>query len=188
MGWFWGSSSNKDDPTKTLDPKLREFLEHESPQKYTPTDVPPPPPREETPVTRNPPPPPDASAFEAPKQRPLPKESLFQDGRYAHLWKDYKPLAEVEGADQSPAQRVVEEYKERKYQLHKAALENCAEEHGLLQQCFTIGDWKSRMRARATMCRRENKTFSRCYTMQAVRPSSSFMLTDRKRNKQDQPY
>ncbi|KAJ3578634.1 hypothetical protein NPX13_g1926 [Xylaria arbuscula] len=38
MGWWdslWASSTSADDPLRKLDPKLREFLEKESPVKYT---------------------------------------------------------------------------------------------------------------------------------------------------------
>jgi hypothetical protein len=39
-----------------------------------------------------------------------------------------------------------------------------------LSLCFKTGDLHDKMRARMTMCRAQNRKFSRCYTMQAVRP------------------
>ncbi|KAK3076249.1 hypothetical protein LTS18_013514, partial [Coniosporium uncinatum] len=102
MGWFWGSSETPSDAIDKLDPGLREFLEDETPResklqpsRSTPTSL-------QILQERT------KQAQEA--QRPaaaqtqhrdgpaVPRESLFQDGRYAHLWKDYRPLTAVEEA------------------------------------------------------------------------------------------
>jgi len=59
---------------------------------------------------------------------------------------------------------VLEGYKERKAQIGKAALENCAEEQMDWNLCMKSGEWTSRM----TMCRKEVQRFERCYMTQAV--------------------
>lgn len=189
MGWFWGSSSNgnsngissTDDPLRNLDPSLREFLEKESPVKYTTTDSPTP----HTPAPTRPKPqtyteqilPPSETAQSTASSSPdastpkVPAESLFPDGRYAHLWKSYKPQYEVENANKSDQEKlldVLEGYKFRKGEIGRAALENCANEQWAVNDCFQNGGWKSRM----TMCRAENKGLERCYIMQAVRTAA----------------
>lgn len=170
MGWLSGwfgtnnpSSKSSNDPLRDLDPSLREFLEKESPVKYETTPPPPPPPPESSPASQFSP---DASTTDPPL---VPPESLFQDGRYAHLWKTYKPRQEVENAyksDQEKLMDLLEGYQSRKARIGKAALENCAEEQAAMSDCYRNGSWQSKM----TMCRAENKAFERCYTMQAVHP------------------
>ncbi|KAL1966645.1 hypothetical protein VTN77DRAFT_4056 [Rasamsonia byssochlamydoides] len=162
MGWFWGKSS-QDDPTKKLDPELRQFLEQGT-TKYSPTtEV-----KKETPTDSAKPSPSVPASDTADSSKPtVPSASLFPDGRYAHLWKTYKPLAEIEGSEVRSAERVVEKFKQRKDTVHKAAMENCALEHEALSLCFQKGDWWSMVKARATMCAEENRKFSRCYTTQA---------------------
>ncbi|KAI4188387.1 MAG: hypothetical protein L6R41_002170 [Letrouitia leprolyta] len=167
MGWLSGwfgtnnpSSKSSNDPLRDLDPSLREFLEKESPVKYETTPPPPPPPPESSPASQFSP---DASTTDPPL---VPPESLFQDGRYAHLWKTYKPRQEVENAyksDQEKLMDLLEGYQSRKARIGKAALENCAEEQAAMSDCYRNGSWQSKM----TMCRAENKAFERCYTMQA---------------------
>jgi hypothetical protein len=96
---------------------------------------------------------------------PVPSASLFPDGRYAHLWKTYKPPSElaISGkSDQEKLLDVVGGYKERQTQVSRAALENCADMQHLLSECFRTGGWKSRM----SMCRQENQALSRCIMMQ----------------------
>ncbi|GAM38487.1 hypothetical protein TCE0_033f09244 [Talaromyces pinophilus] len=161
MGWFWGSNG-QEDPTKKLDPELQDYLKKERPTTYTTVK----------PSTETPPQPtqtPSQSTNTTTEEKPtVPAASLFPDGRYAHLWKTYKPLAEVEAADNSnTAQRVIDKFKHRKDSVHAAAMENCAIEHESLATCFTKGDWISMVKARATMCSDENRKFSRCYTTQA---------------------
>jgi hypothetical protein len=173
MGWFWGSSAQQD-PTKQLDPELQDYLKKETPSAYTTsvnpstTSTTPP---SQIPSTQ---PKPDTANANTTEDSPtVPAASLYQDGRYAHLWKTYKPLAEVEATQYTQsAQRVVETFKQRKDSVHAAAMENCALEHEALTQCFVKGDWWSMVKARATMCSDENRKFSRCYTTQAVRLSS----------------
>lgn len=174
MGWFWGSNG-QEDPTKKLDPELQDYLKKERPTTYTAVVKP----STETPT--QPTQTPSQSTNTTTEDKPaVPAASLFPDGRYAHLWKTYKPLAEIEAADTSnTAQRVIDKFKHRKDSVHSAAMENCAIEHESLTTCFTKGDWISMVKARATMCSDENRKFSRCYTTQAVRcPFSRALMND----------
>jgi hypothetical protein len=166
MGWFWGNSS-QNDPTKKLDPELRDFLEKETPAKYTPTTAVNP--SKTTPSAADSGKTSPASASDAPDTKSsVPSASLFPDGRYAHIWKNYRPLAESEGSETRSAEKVIEKFKERKNTVHNAALENCALEHEALNSCFSKGNWWTMAKARATMCSDENRKFARCYTTQAV--------------------
>ena len=173
MGWFSGSksqaSSSDNDPLRDLDPDLRAFLKKESPVKYEPTSTPsPPPPQLSPPIasTRDPqpapPPPTDPSAPPA-----APSQSLYPDGRYAHLWSTYKPLSEIEAAtktDQEKLLDVLEGYKQRKADIGRAALENCVLEQEAWENCIKNGGFMARM----SMCRAQNKEFERCFTLQNV--------------------
>ncbi|KAK1980836.1 hypothetical protein LZ30DRAFT_594012 [Colletotrichum cereale] len=161
-GWFGSGAPASGDPLKSLDPKLREFLERESPKKagraaeaaaaaaahaYAQSQ------QEQQ----------DAAAAGG---RPIvPKESLFQDGRYAHLWKTYRPYSEVEAetkTDHEKLMDVLEGYKQRKNNIGRAALENCAIQQEEWVNCMKSGDWEDRLQ----MCRRQVQQFERCYTMQ----------------------
>jgi hypothetical protein len=174
MGWF--SSSKPDpsstststsataDPLRNLDPELRAFLEQESPIKYKPTSAPPPPPEPSPP---KPPPSTPPTSINPTSSSPVPSQSLYPDGRYAHLWTTYRPLAEVENetkTDQEKLLDVLDGYKQRKADIGRAALENCALEQQAITDCFKSGGVKARM----TMCRQENREFERCYTLQSV--------------------
>ena len=97
----------------------------------------------------------------------VPAESLFPDGRYAHLWKTYQSKSEIENANKSDQEKisdVLEGFKYRKAEIGRAALENCALEQWDVNDCFKNGGWGSRL----TMCRDENRKLERCYMMQAV--------------------
>ncbi|KAJ5103268.1 hypothetical protein N7532_003797 [Penicillium argentinense] len=177
MGWLW--DSNKDDPVKQLDPGLREYLEKETPGKYEPA-----------PSLKQPTPAPTPSQTPKPGAGPqeqteesttkVPSASLYQDGRYAHLWKTYKPMAENDNtADLGGANRVIEKFKERGDTVQRAAMENCALEHEALTLCFQTGNWRKQLESRLTMCSAENGSFSRCFTtqskfLQALGYASSF--------------
>lgn len=181
MGWWdslWSSSSSAEDPLRKLDPKLREFLEKESPVKYnttttdssTTTQQPQSQPQSQPPARSA------ATATTTPRENgsnpavaaAVPRESQFQDGRYAHLWKTYRPLAEVEAETKSDHEKlmdVLEGYKERKGQIGRAALENCALEQVDWRTCMSNPSMTDRM----TLCRAQVKKFERCYMMQTVR-------------------
>ena len=174
MGWFWGSSDSKDgnksqDPLRGLDPSLRDFLKKESPVKYSSSN---PPAAPETapapkPSTENRSAAPAHGAGEDTEPK-VPPQSLFKDGRYAHLWKTYQSQSEAEAegkSDQEKINDVLEGYKYRKAEIGRAALENCALEQWQVNECFRNGGWASRL----TMCRTENRELERCYLMQSVR-------------------
>jgi hypothetical protein len=171
MGWFWGSSSSKgatksQDPLRDLDPSLRDFLAKESPVKYS-SSIPAPPPPAAQSTQAAPSAEKSSSPAPASEQPIVPCESLFQDGRYAHLWKTYQPLNKVDAEGKSEQEKindVLEGYNFRKAEIGRAALENCALEQSDVNECFRSGGWQSRL----TMCRAENKKLERCYMMQAV--------------------
>jgi hypothetical protein len=173
MGWFWGSSGDDDagksnDPLRDLDPSLREFLKRESPIKYHDTNPPAKPtlrpaqPKSSELASEN------SSIPSAAEEEPkVPRESLFKDGRYAHLWKTYESQESVENANKSDQEKitdVLEGYKYRKAEIGRAALENCADEQWAVNNCFRTGSWGSLM----TMCKAENRKLERCYMVQSV--------------------
>lgn len=193
-GW-WGRRS--DDPLQDLDPKAREFLKKESPLKYdsssssqsqdgthhTPRGVAAAAAAATTQAQAQAQAQADATkaaaaakgttAAAAAEKVPgqdagtVPTESLYQDGRYAHLWKTYRPLAEVENetkTDTEKLQDVLEAFKARKAAIGTAALENCAEEQMDWSNCMRGGS----LRARMTMCSDEVRKFERCFNMQSV--------------------
>ncbi|KAI4203500.1 MAG: hypothetical protein LQ350_001838 [Teloschistes chrysophthalmus] len=170
-GWFGDSSkpsNNNEDPLRDLDPTLRDFLNKESPTKYQ-TTAPPPPPPPAPPQQRIPKDPSQQNAEKDPSTPSVPPESLFQDGRYAHLWKNYRSRATIECEQKSDAEKlmdVLDHYKARKARIGKAALENCTLEQQATNDCYMKGTWGDTF----TMCRPQNMAFNRCYTMQAVRP------------------
>ncbi|WYZ44141.1 hypothetical protein EsH8_VII_000577 [Colletotrichum jinshuiense] len=173
-GWFGASASSTADPLKSLDPKLREFLERESPVKIQQQAQ-----EAENKAARSA----EAAATaaaqayaQAQEQQHgsvaggsggarVPKESLFQDGRYAHLWKTYRPYSEIEAetkTDHEKLMDVLDGYKQRKHNIGRAALENCAIQQEEWVNCMKSGDWEDRLQ----MCRRQVQKFERCYTMQ----------------------
>ncbi|RYC62386.1 hypothetical protein CHU98_g3816 [Xylaria longipes] len=167
MGWWnslWASSTSADDPLRKLDPKLREFLEKESPVKYNSSGA------AQAPTQQNKPSGPTIPTSEAEESnsKPLvPRESQFQDGRYAHLWKSYRPLAEIEAETKSDHEKlmdVLEGYKDRKAQIGRAALENCALEQVDWRTCMSNPSVTERL----TMCREQVKKFERCYMTQTA--------------------
>jgi hypothetical protein len=176
MGWFWGASdsnkpsSSSNNPLNSLDPELRDFLAKESPVKYSSSNPPAPPqaPNSPQPQPTYTTPSPQQSSESATEDKPkVPPQSLFKDGRYADLWSTYQPQSEVEASSKSDAEKisdVIEGYKQRKAEIGRAALENCALEQWDVNDCFRNGGWQSRL----TMCRTENRKLERCYLMQAV--------------------
>ncbi|RFU26402.1 hypothetical protein B7463_g9929, partial [Scytalidium lignicola] len=175
MGWFWGSdqsaASDKklQDPLRDLDSGLREFLVKESPVKYSPSNPVPAAPSQENPKSQHQT---DVGhtttdiGTESTSEPKVPPQSLYQDGRYAHLWKTYQSQAEVENthkSDQEKIDDVLEGYKYRKAEIGRAALENCALEQWEVNECFRTGSISSRL----TLCREENRSLDRCFTMQS---------------------
>ncbi|KAF2815226.1 uncharacterized protein BDZ99DRAFT_459156 [Mytilinidion resinicola] len=167
MGW-WGSSSNGDgssqnDAIGKLDPSLREFLDKESTVEYTPK---PPSPTPKEPILSAPPDPiPSPPKTEESKPK-VPRESLFPDGRYAHLWKNYEPLSSIEARGKSDQERlsdVVEAYNDRRASVGRVASENCALEVLAVQDCYKSGSYMKKM----MLCRDENRAQNRCLEMQA---------------------
>lgn len=160
MGW-WPSIFGGDksaDPLQQLDPKLREFLEKESPVKHQHSAATEPTSKDGA----------AASSSRGPGETPVPKQSLYQDGRYAHLWKNYRPQAEVEAeamTDHDKLMGVLEGYQERKAQITKVAMENCAEAQEEWINCMKHGKWEDQLQ----MCRHQVRRFEKCYTMQSVR-------------------
>ena len=175
MGWFWGSSGSDDgnnskDPLRDLDPSLRDFLAKESPVKYTssnPSATPQPAVATEPARVPNTQSQTSSSPSAEDAESKAPSQSLYKDGRYAHLWKTYQSQSDVEASaksDQEKINDVLEGYKYRKAEIGRAALENCALEQWEVNDCFRNGSWQSRL----TMCRAENRELERCYLMQAV--------------------
>jgi len=168
MGWFWGKNS-QDDPAKTLDADLKQFLKDQQPRPYVPAD----PPieksksREELTPIPKPPPASTPDANQSSEERRLPRESLFQDGRYKHIWKTYTPQDEITAATSTPVERVLSARKDRNQTIHRAALENCAFEEEMQQICFKGGNMSDKFRGRMSMCHEETKAFTRCYALQA---------------------
>ncbi|KAJ2906409.1 hypothetical protein MKZ38_001769 [Zalerion maritima] len=163
MGWLdslW-SSEKKSDPLGKLDPQLKAFLEKESPVKYelsteSASKRAPSPDSSQSPTQQSHPETP------VPQQPKVPPQSLFPDGRYAHLWSTYRPLSDIETeskTDNEKLQDVLDGYKERKKRIAKAAIENCANEQWEWRDCMTEGG----IRAKTTMCNKEVRRFERCY-------------------------
>ena len=186
MGWLWGSGkdenseSSNTDPFKDLDPSLREFLQKESPVKYNTSEDPLPGPSTTTPSQSSP------AYSEAstqtsgtPNANPafpgVASKSAYPDGRYAHLWSTYTPLSDIEDAsktDQEKLLDVLNGFKDRKAQIGRAAIENCADEQWAVSECYRSGKITDRLR----LCHAENRSFERCYNMQAVRNDSPPVL------------
>lgn len=163
MDWFWGGGKKKDDdPTKSLKPDLEQFLKEQQPRAYAPTQTATTQPAR---VQTEPLALPDTNLEFT--DRPLPKESLYKDGRYKHLWKTYVPQDSVTAATTTTVERIVSAKKDRKQLISRAAFENCAFEEELAKTCWTRGSKVERARAVATMCNQEQKAFNRCFTLQS---------------------
>ncbi|KAL6919459.1 hypothetical protein ACHAPO_003890 [Fusarium lateritium] len=163
MGWISSilGTDKSADPLAKLDPSLRDFLEKESPLKYPTNQSTNPTQAVQQPSNTN------VAVAETQYQKPAaPSASLYKDGRYAHLWKSYRPLAEIEAetaSDHDKLMSVLEAYKERKEAIGKAALENCAEYQEEWVNCMKHGSWEDQMQ----MCRHQVRRFERCYMMQS---------------------
>ena len=163
MVWPFGSAQNgstQKDPYGELDPTLREFLDKESPLKYhtaNPLDRPSKPATSSEQPSSNPPSP-------APAASPSHNQSLYDDGRYDHLWRTYRPKAQIEAegkSDQEKLSDVLDAYKQRRKSISAAAMENCADVRWTQQECIIGGSWKQRVE----MCRHETRALGRCFRM-----------------------
>lgn len=160
MGWLWGSNESSN-AKSNLDPSLQDFLKNEAPTGPRPS------------LPSKPAEPPKEAAQPAQQQatvpdKPIvPPQSQFQDGRYAHLWKDYVPqdeLANRARTEQDKLKDIVDAYNDRKADIGRIALENCAIEYMEQFECFQAPKtyWQT-----ATLCNAESKKFNRCYDMQS---------------------
>lgn len=168
MGWWPFSGSS--DPVSKLDPKLREFLEKESP-KYESQPESKPSPRarpQNVPNSVNKKTAAVAADGSESQNRGVPSESLYQDGRYAHLWKNYRPQSDVEAEGASDHDRlasVYEGFQERKNGIQRAALENCSDQQQEWTDCMKHG----RIEDQLQMCRHQVRRFEKCFSTQSVR-------------------
>jgi hypothetical protein len=174
MGWFWGNNSNSNSESKdalnNLDPSLREFLDKESKtrqeqQQQSPTQLPQDAPsyRSQIGIGEDQP---SQSTQAQTDESAAPPQSLYQDGRYAHLWKNYRSQDQIEQAGRSESEQladVIDTYNDRKARVARAALENCAMEQWAEHECFESGGIKAKL----YLCKEPTRAFNRCYTMQA---------------------
>ncbi|KAF2797066.1 hypothetical protein K505DRAFT_358726 [Melanomma pulvis-pyrius CBS 109.77] len=162
MGWLWGSGDSSA-ANNNLDPSLRDFLHTEAPSGPKPSL----PSRPAAPPAASPAPPAQTASPEQHHTAPaVPPQSLFPDGRYAHLWKNYTPqnvLDDRGKTEQDKLRDIVDAFNDRKAAIGRAALENCALEYLAQYECFQKPGWVQT----ATLCRAESRTFNRCYEMQA---------------------
>lgn len=155
MGWLWGSGTGS---TDQLDPSLQDFLKKEAPTGPKPSL--PSAPKPQSPAT--------ASSTQTEPEKPfVPPQSQFQDGRYAHLWKNYTPqniLDDRGKNEQDKLRDLVEAYNDRKAGIGRVAMENCALEYMEQFECFSNPKtWT----ALGTLCNAESRKFNRCYDMQS---------------------
>ncbi|ETN38671.1 uncharacterized protein HMPREF1541_06708 [Cyphellophora europaea CBS 101466] len=165
MPWFWwAGQSNHEDPTKSLDPSLKEFLKEQQPRPYVPAE---PPQKIDEPQQDSQPEVALPDTNKTYEDRPVPPESLYQDGRYAHIWKTYTPQTQIAATTSTAVDRINQAKKDRKREIHRASLENCAFEEEIRQECLNGQNVTSRFRATMTMCNEETKQYTRCYQLQS---------------------
>ncbi|KAJ4293223.1 hypothetical protein N0V90_008505 [Kalmusia sp. IMI 367209] len=160
MGWLWGSGDSSN-AKNNLDPSLRDSLNKEAPAGPKPS-LPSRPVEKPQEATQTAQPQPDVS------DKPfVPPQSQFQDGRYAHLWKDYVPQQQLENrakTEQDKLRDIVEAFNDRKAEIGRIALENCAIEYMEQFECFkSPKTWTQT----ATLCNAESRKFNRCYDVQS---------------------
>ncbi|PSN60777.1 hypothetical protein BS50DRAFT_578947 [Corynespora cassiicola Philippines] len=159
MGWLWGNSGDSS-AKDTLDPSLRDFLQKEAPTGPKPAlpSKPAAKPIENSEPSPNKPTEPEKPA--------VPPQSQFQDGRYAHLWKNYTPQQALEDrgkTEQDKLRDIVDAYNDRQASIGRIAMENCALESLEQFECFRKPNWWQA----STMCNAESRKFNRCYDMQS---------------------
>lgn len=179
MGWLWGSSDTTPSGA-ALDPSLRSFLEKEAPSGPKPSL----PPKKPAADAAKPAEPSQNAAQEAPAAPAVPSQSHFQDGRYAHLWKNYTPqniLEDRSKSDQDRLRDIVDAYNDRKAEIGRVAMENCALEYMAQFECFKNPNWTQL----ATICHAESRKFNRCYDLQAKFLKALGYLTMEDRSKEE---
>ncbi|PNS21844.1 Cytokinesis protein sepA [Sphaceloma murrayae] len=180
MGWFWNSAPSGD-AYDSLDSRTKDLLNSEAPPAQLPSA---PSPGPSTTTSASPPktyrerlglndPSQPPTSTPASPQTPAttqsapsaPPQSLYPDGRYAHLWATYRPPSDASTgtASQDQLTNILSSYSTRRAEVSRAALENCVEEHIAENECFASGTLMKKMKG----CREESTTFSRCYTLQA---------------------
>lgn len=182
MGWLWTSNGDgkdivENDPVKSLDNDLKEYLKQASSDRYRPGES-----SDGELLSTNAP---DAERAlvsgpelvttvsqeqrgQSASQRPsgAPRESLYSDGRYADLWKTYESYNSISdkfATDQDRLRAIVEQHSDRRHEIGRTALENCANEQIEVQDCYKYGTWWDIM----SICKKENRAANRCYEMQA---------------------
>ncbi|KAH7079037.1 hypothetical protein BKA63DRAFT_256756 [Paraphoma chrysanthemicola] len=161
MGWLWGSGGGS---TDNLDSSLQDFLKKEAPTGPRPSlptstskksD-------ESTTSTAT-----STPASTEPEKPFVPPQSQFQDGRYAHLWKNYTPQNVLDDRgknEQDKLRDLVDAYNDRRAGIGRIAMENCALEYMEQFECFRHPKtWLSM----GTLCNAESRRFNRCYDMQS---------------------
>lgn len=186
MPWFWTSTSNTDNAFDSLDANSRDFL------RKTPSI---PTSRSSNPTTNTTSSRTTADSFTSKQAFPysstvsaespannaasdLPSQTLFPDGRYAHLWSTYHPPP-LSGnpltSSSNPSTPVITEitpqeqlssllsvYRNKRSTSHKAALSNCVLEHIAEIECLTTSSIYNKIKG----CSTETKQFTRCFTLQ----------------------
>lgn len=179
MGWLWGSSKGSSGQNE-LDPSLRDFLKKEAPTGPKPS----------LPAAPKADPPDDSTATNAQSQTPpekpiVPPQSQFQDGRYAHLWKDYTPQHILDDRGKNEQDRLrdlVDAYNDRRGEIGRKAMENCAIEYMEQFECYrNPKTWWSA----GTMCNAEARKFNRCYDIQSKFLTALGYMTMEERTKEE---
>ncbi|KAH7078341.1 hypothetical protein FB567DRAFT_132950 [Paraphoma chrysanthemicola] len=162
MGWLWGSGGGS---TDNLDSSLQDFLKKESPTGPRPS-LPTATPKKSDESTTSPATSTPAASTE-PEKPFVPPQSQFQDGRYAHLWKNYTPQNVLDDRgknEQDKLRDLVDAYNDRRAGIGRIAMENCALEYMEQFECFRHPKtWLSM----GTLCNAESRKFNRCYDMQS---------------------
>jgi hypothetical protein len=165
MGWLWSSGDNGS--TDKLDSSLQDFLKKEAPTGPKPSLPAAPKKSTEAADPSSHAPPASAPAQTEPDKPFIPPQSQFQDGRYAHLWKNYTPqniLDDRGKNEQDKLRDLVEAYNDRKAGIGRIAMENCAIEYMEQFECFRKPKtWT----ALGTLCNAESRKFNRCYDIQS---------------------
>ncbi|KAH7119938.1 hypothetical protein B0J11DRAFT_72571 [Dendryphion nanum] len=180
MGWIWGDNESSVNHSK-LDPSLQDFLDKEAPSGQKPFL-----PSKPTQKTTEPEKSPTTVITEASSKPTVPPQSQFQDGRYADIWKGYEPQHVVEDrgkSEQDKLRDIVDAYNDRKGEIGRVAMENCAFEYMAQYDC-----WKSpTLKQMATVCYTESRKFNRCYDIQTkFLKALGYMTMERRTKEQDE--